>query len=282
VYYYPNNTLWIIDMKNLITAVLLLGCGVVQAAVIEIATHDEGRLDGGPGGFYVIGDQMAWSDSVQTGGGQTGGDFPSDSSGTVYHVFDLSGVEGYVESASFRIWLGIDGYRNETTGPVSGVNPLTNENLYYLHKFDYLDEILSVREGEADLWADYSEPVWDEVYALIHSGHQGARSYGSIAVEEDDEGSWIVVNLNSLALQNLNSSLGSDFAIAGYNPIAYCMGNPGDPPLSTVCWDSMFTSADSGNAVLSLNVTAVPIPAAVWLFSSALGGLGWMRRRRAI
>jgi len=27
-------------------------------------------------------------------------------------------------------------------------------------------------------------------------------------------------------------------------------------------------------------VSAVPVPAAVWLFGSALGGLGWMRRRK--
>ena len=28
-------------------------------------------------------------------------------------------------------------------------------------------------------------------------------------------------------------------------------------------------------------VTAVPIPATVWLFGSALAGLGWMRRKKA-
>jgi hypothetical protein len=28
------------------------------------------------------------------------------------------------------------------------------------------------------------------------------------------------------------------------------------------------------------SITGVPIPAAVWLFASALGGLGWIRRRR--
>jgi hypothetical protein len=30
----------------------------------------------------------------------------------------------------------------------------------------------------------------------------------------------------------------------------------------------------------NVNINEVPIPAAVWLFGSALGGLGWMRRRK--
>jgi hypothetical protein len=39
---------------------------------------------------------------------------------------------------------------------------------------------------------------------------------------------------------------------------------------------STFTSAISGS------VTAVPVPAAVWLFGSALAGLGWMRRKQTV
>jgi hypothetical protein len=33
-------------------------------------------------------------------------------------------------------------------------------------------------------------------------------------------------------------------------------------------------------SLIAFSTTAVPIPAAVWLFGSALGGLGWMRRRK--
>ena len=35
-----------------------------------------------------------------------------------------------------------------------------------------------------------------------------------------------------------------------------------------------------GQDIVSLQVAAVPVPAAVWLFGSALAGLGWMRRKR--
>ena len=37
---------------------------------------------------------------------------------------------------------------------------------------------------------------------------------------------------------------------------------------------------DQERSISSGNLTAVPIPAAVWLFGSALAGLGWMRRRQ--
>jgi len=39
-----------------------------------------------------------------------------------------------------------------------------------------------------------------------------------------------------------------------------------------------FTSVEIDN----VNVSAVPVPAAVWLFGSALAGLGWMRRKQAV
>jgi hypothetical protein len=35
-------------------------------------------------------------------------------------------------------------------------------------------------------------------------------------------------------------------------------------------------------AVVSGSVSAVPIPAAVWLFGSALAGLGWLRRKQSV
>ncbi len=38
-------------------------------------------------------------------------------------------------------------------------------------------------------------------------------------------------------------------------------------------------SATGVSALYTLHVTAVPVPAAVWLFASALGLLGWLRRR---
>jgi hypothetical protein len=38
----------------------------------------------------------------------------------------------------------------------------------------------------------------------------------------------------------------------------------------------------SSTPTMNFNVTAVPLPAAVWLFGSALAGLGWMRRKQTV
>jgi hypothetical protein len=51
-------------------------------------------------------------------------------------------------------------------------------------------------------------------------------------------------------------------------------------------WTLNFVSGSQGGdiggatAVSALTTSAVPVPAAVWLFGSALGLLGWIRRRR--
>ena len=38
----------------------------------------------------------------------------------------------------------------------------------------------------------------------------------------------------------------------------------------------------NGGMQMSVSVSAIPIPAAVWLFGSALAGLGWMRRKQTV
>ena len=49
-------------------------------------------------------------------------------------------------------------------------------------------------------------------------------------------------------------------------------------PCQTSCEFS--ADAQSFRNVISGSVSAVPIPPAVWLFGSALGGLGWLRRKQ--
>ena len=60
-------------------------------------------------------------------------------------------------------------------------------------------------------------------------------------------------------------------------------------PLTTYDANGLFDSIksitlyDSGQPLLdNFRVAAVPIPAAVWLFGSALAGLGWIRRKHSV
>ena len=63
-------------------------------------------------------------------------------------------------------------------------------------------------------------------------------------------------------------------------------------PFTGGAWIVVFSDGDQGSvskdgnyyalAVRSGDVAAVPVPAAVWLFGSALAGLGWMRRRKTV
>jgi hypothetical protein len=48
--------------------------------------------------------------------------------------------------------------------------------------------------------------------------------------------------------------------------------------LSNTDWYKLTTI----DLAFTIETTAVPIPAAVWLFGSALAGLGWMRRRKTV
>jgi hypothetical protein len=292
-------------MRSILITILLIFSYSSQAAIIEIATHDEGHANNGPGDYCIPesywvdpnnipdGDPIAcgpgmvfWRDGVSIGGSSRNSDMGNQWWTSSYHAFDLSGVEGYVESASFRIWLGAGGYMHEERpildeffGADRETVIRTDDNPYFLNSFDYIEPILAWKNGGTDPFTDYTGSAWEMAYALEDaydalSGNQfGSSSYGSVLIDEDDEGSWIVVDLNSAALQDINNSLGGKFGVLGANPM------PWGCTSGYACYDFMFNSPDSGNAVLTLNVTAVPIPAAVWLFASALGGLGWMRRR---
>jgi hypothetical protein len=43
---------------------------------------------------------------------------------------------------------------------------------------------------------------------------------------------------------------------------------------------ALWSSSNSYDAVLTVTTSTVPVPAAVWLFGSALAGLGWMKRKQ--
>jgi hypothetical protein len=55
------------------------------------------------------------------------------------------------------------------------------------------------------------------------------------------------------------------------------------PSFETFCGDlNCFTTAEPRRSLVVGQISSVPVPAAVWLFGSALAGLGWMRRRKTV
>jgi hypothetical protein len=92
---------------------------------------------------------------------------------------------------------------------------------------------------------------------------------------------------------NVNLSSGSywlgyhhDFSIEGTTSAA-TIGNPGS--FMQTDWGTNFRTEEDvirifgavGDLSFQIRGSAIPVPAAVWLFGSALGLLGWMRRKSA-
>jgi hypothetical protein len=56
-----------------------------------------------------------------------------------------------------------------------------------------------------------------------------------------------------------------------------------EPSFETFCGDlNCFTTAEPRRSLVAGQISSVPVPAAVWLFGSALVGLGWLRRKQTV
>ena len=127
------------------------------------------------------------------------------------------------------------------------------------------------------------------IYSEVSIQTSGGGSYGSLGfsvwgggspnitgfIQADslpdatDEPVFILAFTESLTNTGGTIALSLSFATGQPSAIATCS----DPACQSA-------SAPPGLAVTSGSVTAVPLPAAVWLFGSALAGLGWMRRKQ--
>jgi len=102
------------------------------------------------------------------------------------------------------------------------------------------------------------------------------------------EGDFIIDPGAAIEIALLDGLTGDDLINDGFSVEDMFVGLT-QPELNSLLTNGTFT-ADSDEGLIDLNFDAsgvlqstnavVPLPAAVWLFGSALAGLGWMRRRR--
>jgi hypothetical protein len=71
-----------------------------------------------------------------------------------------------------------------------------------------------------------------------------------------------------------------DLKLQFVDPLTSGGGTVNLVPYSSYEWGKDYNNNTFGLSLVSGSVSAIPIPAAIWLFGSALGGLGWMRHRK--
>jgi len=157
-----------------------------------------------------------------------------------FFVFDLSGVNDTITGATLHVF--------NPSNPFNGYASLDATETYEL--FSYESSVVALVGGTGS-------------YSDLGDG----TSYGTVSVSAADNGSFVDVTLNASALSDLNSATGL-FALGGV--------------ISTLSGESRMEGVfgfSSHREVRELILATVPIPAAVWLFGSALGLLGWMRHK---
>ena len=175
----------------------------------------------------------------------------------------------------------------EEFAPDQAINPPSGDMVSKGFVFDYLDQ------GSGN-------PV-----ATASGSPNGTQGYVNCpncqAVEQIDvySSSNYVFALNSMDVAGLGSTLPAyDFIITGFvaGGGTVSLSALDVSALQTLSFDSSWSSLESfrieidntngNNAFASfidnVVVTAVPVPAAIWLFGSALAGLGWLRRKQTI
>ena len=111
---------------------------------------------------------------------------------------------------------------------------------------------------------DWRADAIDVVYAALHSEQAGGGASSSATLLDGTSGPASWTSFSQVVILGPDVTEGISLEL-----VAICGGVPGCQ--SNIFWDNISITAD---------VAAVPVPAAAWLFGSALLGLGGLARKR--
>ena len=260
-------------MKKLIALALMLGCGVAQGAL-------EGRLPVAPGGT----DYQAYYDS------DLGITWLADANYAATEDFGITGVnpngtmdwheaDDWVTAMNNAEYLGVSIWRLPEARPVDGSDEHNVLNPYYPN------ESATVFNGEADVWWNISATgtlyEGSGAHEMSHLFYQTLGLTGTYNTDGSQSGCQSDCLTDTGPFANLMPDdywYGTLYPIVNddENAFAHEFNLGRDAGFQT--YTDKYVMAVADGDVFS---SVVPIPAAVWLFGSGLGLLGWFRRRQS-
>jgi hypothetical protein len=132
-------------------------------------------------------------------------------------------------------------------------------------------------------------PGGNQVYGVGDYGgelcNSGGCNFAGISIRRDDGGAFALYSLDyeldgietsitGLTMENQAVTTATAFGTGGWLNLKSVSLDASTP-------DGFSFTHEVGVTVDNIVVSAVPVPPAVWLFGSALGGLGWFRRKTA-
>lgn len=274
----------------------LLFVAPAQSATVSLTADSSGFVTsaGGSSNFDALGAPDALSNysagwEVHFGDGALG-------SPTVamqrknYFVFDLSSVTGPITSATLSLFNPIGGYEStdasetyEIGATAPGAVPAVLSDLTAIAGVAFTTEVDDPCPTDPLICiaAGLFTSLGDSLGPLPPGAPDPGKSVlASAVMTAASDGTIVDLVFTSIGIDYLNLFAGSTVVLAGGVSTAAdgAPSGPGVVPQSVFGFTGLSTTGPTPPA-LDIEFSVVPLPAGIWLLGSALGLLGWIRRR---